>query len=181
MRSRTVPLARRFASLFVVLAVTVTACTVTTSSSPTTDPTTPATTGGETGNRPQNILASNALVVFDACDTFLDYVISHAVDIVGPYGLDDPTIYPWFGNELRALDDAAVSAEAGGSDGSAPSYSSTNVQVAGVDEPDIVKTDGKGPHVRITVVHVPTARGKRCRIRSGLPDTNHPDHRSRHQ
>jgi hypothetical protein len=92
---------------------------------------------------PQVVLASNALVAFDACDTFLDYVISHAVDMVGPYGLDDPTIYPWFGGGLRALDEAAVVTEAAAADSSVPNYSSTNVQVIGVDEPDIVKTDGK--------------------------------------
>ncbi len=141
MPSRTVRLARRFASLFVVLAVTVTACTVTTSS--TTKPTTPASTGGGSVKPPQVVLASNALVAFDACDTFLDYVILHAVDMVGPYGLDDPTIYPWFGGGLRALDEAAVVTQAAAADSSVPNYSSTNVQVIGVDEPDIVKTDGK--------------------------------------
>ena len=40
----------------------------------------------ETGT-PRGRLASNALVPFDACDTFLDYVISHGVELVGPYGL----------------------------------------------------------------------------------------------
>ncbi|MEE8375611.1 MAG: beta-propeller domain-containing protein [Acidimicrobiia bacterium] len=141
MPSRTVRLARRFASLFVVIAVTVTACAVTTSS--TAKPTTPTSTGGGSVKPPQVVLASNALVVFDACDTFLDYVISHAVDMVGPYGLDDPTIYPWFGGGLRALDEAAVVTQAAAADSSVPNYSSTNVQVIGVDEPDIVKTDGK--------------------------------------
>ncbi|MEE9178656.1 MAG: beta-propeller domain-containing protein [Acidimicrobiia bacterium] len=141
MRSRNVLSPIRFASLFVVLAVTLTACTVTTSS--TTQPNTPPSTGNKPGNASQVVLASNALVVFDACDTFLDYVISHAVDMVGPYGLDDPSIYPWFGGALRAPDEAAVVTEFATGDGSVPNFSNTNVQVIGVDEPDIVKTDGR--------------------------------------
>jgi hypothetical protein len=141
MRSRNVLSPIRFASLFVVLAVTLTACTVTTSS--TTQPNAPPSTGNEPGNAPQVVLASNALVVFDACDTFLDYVISHAVDMVGPYGLDDPSIYPWFGGALRTLDEAAVVTEFAAGDSSVPNFSNTNVQVIGVDEPDIVKTDGR--------------------------------------
>jgi len=141
MSSRNVLSPMRFASLFVVLAVTLTACTVTTSS--TTKPNTPPSTGNQPGNGLQVVLASNALVVFDACDTFLDYVVSHAVDMVGPYGLDDPSTYPWLGGALRTLDDAAVVTELAAGDGSVPNYSDTNVQVIGVDEPDIVKTDGR--------------------------------------
>ena len=129
----------RTMSLSVVLAVVATACAVTTSSPvPTTRPT---TGNGGVFNPPQVVLASNALVSFDACETFLDYVIDHAVELVGPYGLDDPFYYPWgFNDFARAELTFTAAAEA---DGGAPLYSGTNVQVLGVDEPDMVKTDGE--------------------------------------
>lgn len=91
----------------------------------------------------QVVLASNALVPFDACEPFLDHVISHAVDLVGPYGLDDPFIGPWFGAENeaeRANDLGGTPTTAAAAD---VDYSGTNVQVLGVDEPDMVKTDGR--------------------------------------
>ncbi len=94
-------------------------------------------------NRPKVILASNALVPFDACDPFLDHVISHAVDLVGPYGLDDPFFGGWFGAEMladRANESGGQPLPAAGAD---VDYSGTNVQVLGVDEPDMVKTDGR--------------------------------------
>ncbi|MGH8951305.1 MAG: beta-propeller domain-containing protein [Acidimicrobiia bacterium] len=85
---------------------------------------------------------SSALVPFDACESFLDYVISHGVELVGPYGLD-----PFFGGPFFArAEDAAttMAAEASGSDaGGEMAHSGTNVQVLGVDEPDMVKTDGE--------------------------------------
>ena len=91
------------------------------------------------GTAPQPDLvqtASQALVAFDGCDAFLDHVISHAVELVGPYGLDGfPVI--WF-------EDAVAGAEtdtAAGGDRAA--FSETNIQVEGVDEPDLVKTDGE--------------------------------------
>lgn len=89
--------------------------------------------------RSRGLLASNALVTFDACDAFLDYVIGHGVELVGPYGLGGDVFYPW------AREGATTTvAESAGSDGGAvPDYSSTNNQVAGVDEPDMVKTDGE--------------------------------------
>ncbi len=92
-------------------------------------------------DRPEIVLASNALVAFDACSAFLDYVTSHAIDLVGPYGLDDP--WPWGRWWGRAFEgDMAMVAEDAGS-GSPPVYSGTNVQELGVDEPDMVKTDGR--------------------------------------
>lgn len=86
---------------------------------------------------PELIRTAGALAEFDACEPFLDYVISHAIDIVGPYGLDQ-NAWGWdfrtMGTMEAATDDAAA-------DGGAE-FSGTNVQVEGVDEPDIVKTDG---------------------------------------
>ncbi|MGH3650770.1 MAG: beta-propeller domain-containing protein [Acidimicrobiia bacterium] len=93
---------------------------------------------GGTTPEPIAIRAQGALVQFDACDSFLDHVISHAVDLVGPYGLEGfPGHWPGITFESSRLEGAgAVGGQA------VPDFSGTNVQVEGVDEPDIVKTDG---------------------------------------
>ncbi len=101
------------------------------------DPLTEETLPVGTISPPDEVRTAGALVEFDACDDFLDYVISHAVDLVGPYGLDGGPIF-WLGERAMAADEAT------GADGaSPPEFSETNVQVEGVDEPDIVKTDGE--------------------------------------
>jgi hypothetical protein len=96
-----------------------------------------------------------SLVAFDSCDTALAEMKERILPHVGPYGLDP-------GGDMWGTDEA-VPAEGGGKasgDGrmaapeamedssapnqsQAPGHSSTNIQEAGVDEPDIVKTDGK--------------------------------------
>ena len=93
----------------------------------------------------------SALRSFGDCATLLDYLRTETVARVGPYGLDDG---PRFGipepfvieeAEMMADDSAAQPAQAAESaptSGSDGDFSSTNVQVAGVDEPDIIKTDG---------------------------------------
>ena len=93
----------------------------------------------------------SALRSFGDCATLLDYLRTETVARVGPYGLDDGPRFgipePFMVEEAEMMADdsaasaapAAESAPASGSDGD---FSSTNVQVAGVDEPDIIKTDG---------------------------------------
>ena len=103
-----------------------------------------------TAPQPEVVLAEGALVQFDACETFLDYVISNALDLVGPYGFDGGPIV-WDGGFLTdsteaMTDEAAEASRAEGDSGSG--FSETNVQVEGVDEPDMVKTDGN----RIVVI-----------------------------
>lgn len=84
-----------------------------------------------------------ALVQFSECDTFLDYVIDHAIDLVGPYGLEGLNFWPWARDGVF-LDESAVAAEqAAPTAGGGSDFSTTNVQVEGVDEPDLVKGDGK--------------------------------------
>ena len=98
---------------------------------------------------------ASALQPFDSCGEFLDHVKSHAVELVGPYGLD---FYGFGGGpvliegdlveESAATTQASADSALGGSiRQSAPQagvdYSTTNVQEVGVDEPDIVKTDGE--------------------------------------
>ncbi len=67
---------------------------------------------------------------FTGCAPFLDYVRAQGRRTVGPYGLGGMPI---------AM--AAMRREAAPAPGA--DYSTTNVQEAGVDEPDIVKTDGE--------------------------------------
>ena len=118
---------------------------------------TPGEGTGETGGTAEptvvldDIELLSALRSFGDCSTLLDYLRTETVSRVGPYGLDDG---PRFGipepfaieeAEMMADDSAAPaapepeSAPISSSDGD---FSSTNVQVAGVDEPDIIKTDG---------------------------------------
>lgn len=134
----------RLIGLATALAMVVTACagggsTATTAN--TSDVTTPDTLPEVTG--PDAEVLETRLVAFDACEPFLDYVIGHAVDLVGPYGLDDGFGF-WPGGGFRGGVDATLAAEAAAADDGAatPAFSETNVQVEGVDEPDMVKTDG---------------------------------------
>ncbi len=73
------------------------------------------------------------LVAFGSCGAFLSYAKGQARRFVTPYGIGRPvTVKP-----LTPSVPAAGTAPA-----SQPDYSSTNVQEPGVDEPDIVKTNG---------------------------------------
>jgi uncharacterized secreted protein with C-terminal beta-propeller domain len=94
-------------------------------------------------------LTSYSLQPFDACDDFLDYVKEHAVDLVGPWGFSYDG--GWLAVDGRLMveettadtDTAAATAPSvAGGDTKGVDFSGTNVQELGVDEPDIVKTDG---------------------------------------
>jgi uncharacterized secreted protein with C-terminal beta-propeller domain len=80
-----------------------------------------------------------ALVSYSTCDSMLAALRAHTAAHVTAYGLPDS------GTDQRNLP-VAVSAVAGAAAGakkSVPDHSSTNDQVAGVDEPDIVENDGR--------------------------------------
>lgn len=88
------------------------------------------------------------LVRFDDCDAFLDHVKTEALKRVGPYGFGAGRSYlAWDVAEAAAAEAEAAAEAAQDTATKAPvagvDYSTTNVQEAGVDEPDIVKTDGK--------------------------------------
>lgn len=102
-----------------------------------------ATTAG--GGGP--VLVTVGLRTFASCDAILSYYIENALELVGPYGLDGgPSI--WRGDDAEVMPEEAMAAAeadaAAATTGSqfAPSFTGTNVQVAGVDEADLVKTDG---------------------------------------
>ncbi|HCB03472.1 MAG TPA: hypothetical protein DEQ43_04345 [Nocardioides bacterium] len=128
--------------------------------------------------------AGSDLTLATSCDDLLRWYVEHGVDRIGPYG--------WtYGYGYGMLADSAVSAASeAGSDSAqrdlaaaapAPVRSTseatgTNVQEAGVDEPDVVKTDGTtlfriedgdlvtydltgSDVVRLSAVELPRARG----------------------
>src|SRR5918994_1638771 len=70
------------------------------------------------------------LAAFGSCGQLLAYAKANASRFVGPYGLGSPVAI-----------ETAARADAPAKQG--VDYSGTNVQEEGVDEPDIVKTDGK--------------------------------------
>ncbi|MBY5162563.1 beta-propeller domain-containing protein [Salsipaludibacter albus] len=89
------------------------------------------------------------LVAFDSCDALREHYVAGASDLVGPYGLGGQ-----FGGVMMEGDMMASTEESAAAEGGADSavaaapvegedFSTTNVQEAGVDEPDVVKTDGE--------------------------------------
>ena len=119
-------------------------------------PTEAATTTPTTESPPDDADFASTLENFDDCDALLAHIRAEALSRVGPYGLDGDRFGPVFGAravaeeaaeadfavaESAAAAPAAVSGDDGGAGG--PDFSGTNVQVTGVDEPDIVKTDGR--------------------------------------
>jgi uncharacterized secreted protein with C-terminal beta-propeller domain len=80
--------------------------------------------------------AGTRLRAFDGCPSFLDYVRRHALPLVGPWGFAG-------GPSLRVPPTAARDAVAGSKGAAEVDFSGTNVQEEGVDEPDLVKTDGR--------------------------------------
>jgi hypothetical protein len=99
---------------------------------------------------PDGLELVGALRSFDACDDLLAYVKERAFEEVSPWGYGGSR--GWFADGEETAEDAGdeVAADAD-TDGGAPvageDFSGTNVQEAGVDEPDIVKTDGRTMYV----------------------------------
>ena len=90
------------------------------------------------GGIPQ--LLAGGLQPFDDCEAFLSYVKEHALERVTAWGLGG-------GWDVIGLEADVADAAEGDARAAAPTagvdYSGTNIQTAGVDEPDIVKTDGE--------------------------------------
>jgi uncharacterized secreted protein with C-terminal beta-propeller domain len=77
------------------------------------------------------------LVPFHSCGELLGYARTQAGRLVGPYGLGGGIAVK--GGPLPA----ATATQAGAAPQQGVDYSGTNVQEQGVDEPDLVKTDGE--------------------------------------
>lgn len=134
---------RTIIALVTILAVVGTACTADSTDTPsTTNITGLPDTRGPTGVQ---AFAASSLQPFDSCNEFLSHVKRHAIERVGPYGLDGyGGGQRWIATPIEdsaALSSATTTAPAAAVEG--VDYSGTNVQVAGVDEPDVVKTDGE--------------------------------------
>ena len=99
---------------------------------------------GSTNAAPLAIAAS--LESFDGCPEFLDHVRTEGKRRVGPYGLPGG-----FDGRAVAMEQGAATRSAGADAGAAAAapaqdtsaFSQTNIQEAGVDEPDRVKTNGR--------------------------------------
>jgi uncharacterized secreted protein with C-terminal beta-propeller domain len=104
------------------------------------------------GFDPEAIQFTASLRRFDACADVLAHFKAEALARVGPYGLEGGGgFFPIpFGFDDMAVeesiaiagDSAAPATTAAGAAREGVDFSGTNVQVAGVDEPDMVKTDG---------------------------------------
>jgi hypothetical protein len=83
------------------------------------------------------------LQAFGSCSSFVHYARRHAMNELATRGAPMPQ--PLFTPGFRAPADGKVApqAESAPSLGAGQDFSTTNVQEAGVDEPDAVKTDGK--------------------------------------
>src|SRR5262245_59884031 len=103
------------------------------------------------------------LVAFDSCDDALGQIRSASQNAVGPYGFGNsygfsvedglgpvpPVPQAAAPPGANTGDRSATGASSSVPSGGTPAHSDTNNQEAGVDEPDLVKTDGN----RILVVH----------------------------
>lgn len=86
-----------------------------------------------------------------SCEELLEWYVDQGVDLVGPYGWGGgPVYFSGAGIEGDALSSAAGARDSAESAAVAPApvratseETGTNVQEAGVDEPDVVKTDGR--------------------------------------
>ena len=74
------------------------------------------------------------LQAFGSCGSLLAYAKQHALPLVGPWGIGG---VPGVNDAVMAAPEAARAAGTAGVD-----YSTTNVQEEGVDEPDLVKSNG---------------------------------------
>jgi uncharacterized secreted protein with C-terminal beta-propeller domain len=106
-----------------------------------------AGTGSQTQAAPKvNTKTAASFSVFNSCEKFLAYVRPIALAQVGPYGFGysggGPVPVPEFAPSTAAASPVAAPASDGSST-KASGTSTTNTQEAGVDEGDIVETDGR--------------------------------------
>lgn len=97
----------------------------------------------DSAETPATAVQAATLRQFGECDAVLSYVQEHATAAVGPWGLGDEL---GFGGEV--MEEGAFAPEdatAAGFEQLQPGvdYSTSNVQEAGIDEPDVLKTDGR--------------------------------------
>jgi uncharacterized secreted protein with C-terminal beta-propeller domain len=136
------------------------------------DPGTPSGGGGTA------FALAGALKPFNTCDTVLEYFKDQAPEylierarggVATTTEAGAPERTTAVPKQGRAADSSGTTAE---SSGTPPEHSTTNVQEAGVDEPDIVKTDGNRiVAVAQARVHLVGLDGGKMTLRKVLPDT----------
>ncbi|MEO1061168.1 MAG: beta-propeller domain-containing protein [Actinomycetota bacterium] len=159
---------RRALITAIAVAMFATACT---SDGGSTDADEPDTTGGSTTTTGEVIELDagdlrfvSSLRTFDECEALLDHIHTEAAERVGPFGLQGDGWYgPVFFEERDlAVEETAAAEDAESADGpflaadgddsgaesdgglvEGEDFSGTNVQELGVDEADLVKTDGE--------------------------------------
>ena len=110
------------------------------------------TVAGDDHLRQPISLANADLAPATSCDDLLDWYVERGADLVGPSGWESPMVYFAQGGVLDsgtaelvqpANAPGSVSMPLAASERSTASATGTNVQEAGIDEPDVVKTDGE--------------------------------------
>lgn len=95
------------------------------------------------------------------CDVVLERIVTVALERVTAWGLDQPYDWRVMPVEVMATDDIAMAESAATDAGSAPAFSDTNTQEAGVDEADTVETDGRVLYTvdenGVTIIDIATA------------------------
>src|SRR5205085_11858171 len=91
---------------------------------------------------PVQAARTGRLVAFRSCPDLVTYAKANAARFVGPYGLGSPvgvrkSVGPGAVTPMAAADSTQQGAPQEGVD-----YSGTNVQETGIDEPDLLKTNG---------------------------------------
>lgn len=84
-----------------------------------------------------------ALVPFNACDDALDYLQREATSRVGPYGLDRGGTVVFADAERAPMPTGSDLASGAPAEDGSSGFSGTTNQEVGVDEADVVKTDGE--------------------------------------
>jgi len=118
---------------------------------------------------------SSDLVGFDDCEQLLGYYRDTALQFVGPYGIEEV----WYGEDGAGAAEESAEASEGAPmpapaaperQSGADDVSGTNLQEAGVDEPDGVKTDGRvALAVARGAVQVVDLTGAEPRLASTIP------------
>jgi hypothetical protein len=87
--------------------------------------------------------AAPALDPFDDCAELRDWYVDAVLPEVGPWGLGDPFVGPYFAEDGTAGTPVIPSGAPRVEDAVGNGDTGTNVQEAGVDEPDVAKTNGE--------------------------------------
>lgn len=86
--------------------------------------------------------AAEELQPFERCEELRQWYVDAALPLVGPWGLGWPGVYADGGVLLTAARDVRAAAPSPAEAAVGSGDTGTNVQEAGVDEPDVAKTDG---------------------------------------